>query len=247
MTGCQGRCGFIHSIMSVYTKMREHYDDSSDISTLSITMRVSIKIGAHWLTYSETLLMPTSSFSTSMRASERWVGSTRRKQRGSSSCQNDLRKVEMTEPWFHDTNMNAIYIVTNLISYLLSILSFLNWILSYNFYKVQLCDSHLLPRAHLDLQVAAEGEARRHPQLENPLRDGSWKARVRLLPGKAHHHHPRHPHPHQHHLRWLWCKTSSPPSAPNCWRQATRPRSWWSRSSKTLFRQDDDDQDETEY
>ena len=228
--------------MSVFTKMNRKLWWQISIHTLNDNE----SLNQDWS--SETLLMPTSYFSTSMRASERWVGSTRRKQRGSSSCQNDLRQVEMTEVWFHDTyryecNLHCFEFD------ILPILSFLNWTLSYNFYQVQLCDSHLLPRAHLDLQVPAEGEARRHPQLENPLRDGSWKARVRLLPGKAHHLHPHHPHQqhNQHHLRWLWCKTSSPPSAPNCWRRATRPRSWWSRSSRTLFRQDDDDQDKTEH
>ena len=52
--------------------------------------------------------------------------------------------------------------------------------------QVQLCDPDLLPRADLDLQVAAKGEARRHPQPENPLRDGPWKAGICLLPGKLH-------------------------------------------------------------
>ena len=35
--------------------------------------------------------------------------------------------------------------------------------------KVQLCDPDLLPRADTHLQVPAEGEARRHPQPEDPL------------------------------------------------------------------------------
>ena len=51
------------------------------------TLNDNESVNQNW--NSETLLMPTSSFSTSMRASERWVGSTRRKQKGSSSCEND--------------------------------------------------------------------------------------------------------------------------------------------------------------
>ena len=100
--------------------------------------------------------------------------------------------------------------------------------------KVQLCDPDLLPRADPHLQVPAEGEARRHPQPEDPLWDGPRKAWICLLPGK--HHLDNHNDCHHNHFRWQWCKTSWQRWGPNCWRPAMRRRSWWSRLNKTQFR-----------